>query len=309
MIPLYSKKQICAFLVSNLGVALVAFGFLMLTTSLLLGDGLSERMLDQIRAKTIRDLATSINFTSPIEQIIVLGDGRSEVKGRHKLCGGELWIDYLSESLNANLHSYAHGYSAVSEQAGYAKGRHGISKRKKRYMSDEGNSVATQVASILNEFRTPDYNSQSTLFVLVVSPRSNSHAQLTEGVNTLILNPHISARRILIIDTLSNGNSSNGNNSDSDKTNNGEMADSQSVVSGIINDPSLDILVYDSRGFLNRMQREHYKYGLRYPNHACIYNKIKRCNKPERFFWCDSSRVGSKAHLFLADDIVRKHFL
>ncbi|KAJ1926618.1 hypothetical protein FBU59_007298 [Linderina macrospora] len=135
-----------------------------------------------------------------------------------------------------------------------------------------------------------------TLFVLVTDPSTEGESLqgAVRAANRLILDQRTHARRILLVDQPSSGHT---------------VSSSNDLAKSLISDPSVDMRVYDSIGFLAKMQREHYKYGLRYPNHPCIYSETKRCKKPERFFWCDSSRVGSKAHFFMADDILRNHFV
>ncbi|KAJ1943024.1 hypothetical protein EC988_006341 [Linderina pennispora] len=136
--------------------------------------------------------------------------------------------------------------------------------------------------------------SDRTLFVLVTDPANGPALDnVVRATNRLILDPRTRARRLLLIDQPSIHTRSITNN----------------LTNALISDPSVDMRTYDSMGFLAKMQREHYKYGLQFPNHPCIHSEKKRCKRPERFFWCDSSRVGSKANFFLAEDIVRRHFV
>ncbi|KAI8319163.1 hypothetical protein GQ54DRAFT_320500 [Martensiomyces pterosporus] len=296
-------RRIVQWVTNNRTFILAVLVFLALAMSLLLGD-IPPEASDLVSAQTYRDLLSSDigNRSRPIERIVVFGDAGAEVddRWRSKLCGGNLWMDHLAEALGADLYSYAHGYSIVNTKVEYAKGER-VVRKKSRMSGDNGMDVSMQVARILNNYAKHTADGRA-LYVLVVDPSNSANGTieaLSSGANKLILSPQIRARRLLVVDAPSPAPTSR------HMSNGGSL----SLASVLINDPSVELLVYDSNGFLTRMQREHYKYGLRFPDHPCIYNEIKRCNKPDRFFWCDASRVGSKAHFFLADDIIKKHFM
>ncbi|KAJ2781723.1 hypothetical protein GGI15_003142 [Coemansia interrupta] len=252
------------------------------------------------------------NHSRPISEIVVFGMAGKETDDtkRAKLCGGNLWIDHLAEALNADLVSYAHGYSIRNKTI--VDRRILTSRRSERVKSPLGNGqtvpVYQQVRDILANPEKDTASSLATLFILVVDPPSvrNESGEgevtakaLVQAANDLILNPRINARRLLVIDTPMSAS----------RPQKSLPFDSLDLSSRLVTDPSVEISTYDSHGFLRRMQSEYYKYGLKHPDSPCIYNQARRCNRPDRFFWCDREHVGSKAHFFMADDIIRKHFL
>ncbi|KAJ2719232.1 hypothetical protein GGI07_005341 [Coemansia sp. Benny D115] len=298
------------------------------------GSGSGSSLLSQSPQSTVPPM----NNTRPISEIVVFGDAGRETmdKQRARLCGGSLWIDHLAEALGADLVSYAHAYQIRQQQqqqqgqpSGVRSGAVHRGGRRVKTMLGDGvpGSIEYQVRAIFGRNSQNDTSSAqhqapaaAKLYVLLAdvggsSVQERNAARLIKAANELILSSSTQARRILVIDTpigrgagsISDGSSNSNNDNDSGKP--GALRDSLAVASQLVSDPTIDISVYDARGFLQRMQTEYYKYGLRYPNHPCIYNEARRCTKPDRFFWCDRERVGSKAHYFLADDIVKKHFM
>ncbi|KAJ2805207.1 hypothetical protein H4R20_002181 [Coemansia guatemalensis] len=283
---------------------------IVLTASVLL-TGIPPPAQDLIFATTHRDLApTHGNRTRPVDRIIVLGDAGHEISNqqRAKLCGGNLWIDHLAEALGADLISYAHGYSIRSTQIG----KHSASRieRVKSPLSANGQvlPIHSQMLQIIDNAPKSASASMRTLYVVVADPQSATESNkmqssvLAETANSLILNQRTSARRLLLLDTPMSRSSKNQRG----KPYSGLSKD---LAAKLINDPAVEVDVYDSQAFLLQMQRQFYKYGLRFPNSACLHSQNRRCTKPDRFFWCDHAQIGSKAHFFLADDIIKRHYM
>ncbi|KAJ1839283.1 hypothetical protein LPJ70_005118 [Coemansia sp. RSA 2708] len=277
---------------------------LMLAASVLL-TGIPPPANDRIYVKTHRELDAA-NYTRPIGQIIVFGDAGRETddQRRAKLCGGNLWIDHLAEALGADLISYAHGYAIRSTVIDRIRGYTRI-ERVKSPIGHGGIAPIYRQAEKVARFmaESPD---KPTLFVLVVDPAQraagSSELQLTAlatAANKLILDSGIRAHRFLIIDTPMPR-----------RTDIQQTSLSAELAGMLVHDPSVEIDAYDAPAFLQRMQLEFYKYGLRHPNRACIvHERTRRCTKPDRFFWCDNSHVGNKAHFFMADDIIKNYFM
>ncbi|KAI7822743.1 hypothetical protein BX661DRAFT_172914 [Kickxella alabastrina] len=301
------------------GYTLTILVTLALTASLLL-TGIPPETSDHIFAQTHRHPhhAQQANNSRPITQIIVFGNAGAETNdhNRAKLCGGNLWVDHLAEALSADLVSYAHGYTIRNKTI--VDSRIIASTRTERVKSPMGDGkvepVYKQIRHIFQNPPEDTLKAVTTLFVLLANPTGELSAEdqqdefdaLAQATNELILSSTTRARRLLVIDTPMAINSSS---TTTGATKGHRVFDSMYMAQQLVSDPSIEINIYDSRGFLKRMQNEYYKYGLKYPNHPCIYNQIRRCNKPDRFFWCDKDRVGNKAHFYLADDIVKKLFM
>ncbi|KAJ1882977.1 hypothetical protein H4R99_001207 [Coemansia sp. RSA 1722] len=260
----------------------------------------SSQASDPIYAKTYRDLpSTFTNHSRPITNIVVFGDAGRETDDskRSKLCGGNLWIDHFAESLQANLVSYAHGYSVINKTI---HDRHFLSTRIERVKAPLENGQPMSLDQQITRIFSNPYMEElslSTLYVLLVDPSSiaTDIHMLAKAANQLLLTKKI--HRLLVLDTpLPFGRKSLG-------------FDSMQLGSHLVNDRSIDTVTYDSHGFLRRMQDNYYKYGLRHPDRACVHTQRIRCLKPDRFFWCQSGRIGDKAQFYLADDIIQKHFL
>ncbi|KAJ1988046.1 hypothetical protein GGI25_005484 [Coemansia spiralis] len=240
---------------------------------------------DPIYVKTHQQLGIC---KQQFDQIIAFGIASLSETNDHvraKLCGGDLWIDHIAESLNADLISYAHGYAIRNKYIGtYPNGMSRWDRVKTPIGRGEIHSAETQVEQIIAKSTVP----KETLFVLIVDTLANK-TQLAHMTNKLILHPQVNARRILMITT--------------------GVSDPDTIVaSKVINDPRVEISTYDSVLFLQKMQNEHYKYGLRDNNNPCVLNTRMRCSRPERFFWCREGSIGSRAHFFLADDIIKTHY-
>ncbi|KAJ1727523.1 hypothetical protein LPJ61_004522 [Coemansia biformis] len=283
-------------LADHRGYAVSVLAMVLLAAAVLM-TGIPQEAQDRIYASTHRDLATG-NQTRPVDTIIVFGDAGSETNNqqRAKLCGGSLWIDHIAEALGADLASHAHAYS-IQTRIISARGR------TERVVSPIGNGNVQPINMQVREIMKAVPNAaHRTLYVLVADsarPETDRAMQidaLAAAANNLILST--SARWFLVIDTPT-------------ARRGGRHAAglSMELAARLINDPQVEVAVYDSVGFLQRMQREYYKYGLRFPDRACVHSKRRWCTKPDRFFWCDSSHVGSKAHFYMADDIIRKHLM
>ncbi|KAJ1850227.1 hypothetical protein LPJ73_003544, partial [Coemansia sp. RSA 2703] len=270
---IYSSRQTNS---RNFIVTLVAT--LSLVFSVLLA-GIPGDTSDRVFAKTHRDLPrTATNHSRPISEIVVFGMAGKETDDskRAKLCGGNLWIDHLAEALNADLISYAHGYSIRNKTI--VDRRILTSKRSVRVKSPLGNGQVTpvyqQIRDIMAMPEKDTSSSLTTLFILVVDPPSaqnqsekseNTAETLVQAANDLILNPRINVRRLLVIDTpMSTG-----------RPQKSLPFDSLDLSSRLVTDPSVEISTYDSHGFLRRMQSEYYKYGLKHPDSPCIYNQAR----------------------------------
>ncbi|KAJ2844890.1 hypothetical protein J3B02_004832 [Coemansia erecta] len=140
-------------------------------------------------------------------------------------------------------------------------------------------------------------DSSQVLYVLLVDPTSKTTTieMLSKAANEILLTKQIS--RLLILDTpLPFSKEPAG-------------FDSLQLSNYLVNDPRIELMTYDSNGFLRYMQENYYKYGLRHPENPCVYTQRIKCSRPERFFWCQAGKIGDKAHYFMADDIIQKHFL
>ncbi|KAJ1806067.1 hypothetical protein LPJ56_005207, partial [Coemansia sp. RSA 2599] len=232
--------------------------------------------------------------------IVVFGDAGRETddRKRSKLCGGNLWIDHFAESLQANLVSYAHGYTITNKTI---PDRHFLSTRTERVKAPLGNGQPVPLDQQIQQIfmHTSNDNSQkTTLYILLVDPSSSTTSidGLSKAANEVLLTKTVS--RLLVLDTPLPFKQ---------KKTNG--FDSMQLSSHLINDPSIQMVTYDSHGFLRYMQDNYYKFGLRHPDHPCIHTQRIKCSRPDRFFWCQAGRIGDKAHYYMADDIIQKHFL
>ncbi|KAJ2778278.1 hypothetical protein H4R18_004698 [Coemansia javaensis] len=278
--------------------ALPALALLLLAAALLLLPGIPQDARDRVYAATHRDLRTG-NRSRPIDTVIVLGNAGSEADNRlrAKLCGGSLWIDHLAEALGADLVSHAHAY-AVRSQVISARGR---TERVISPIADGSvQPIHAQAHAVARAAQAAPPH--ATLYVLVADPTAGANstgaqvAALAAAANDLIL--HAGARRFLAIDAPTAA-----------RDGAARAGVSMALAERLINDPRVEVAAYDSASFLRRMQRDFYKYGLRYPDHACVHGRYRPCARPDRFFWCDHAHVGSKAHFFMADDIVQSHLM
>ncbi|KAJ2772811.1 hypothetical protein IWQ56_000076 [Coemansia nantahalensis] len=283
----HAAREYRGFAASTVATALVVAAVLL--------AGIPQEAQDRVFATTHRDL-DSANNTRPIDQIVVFGHAGSETRNelRARLCGGSLWIDHIAEALGADLVSHAHGY-AVRTRTISARGR------TERVVAPLGDGAVQPLAAQLREVveaAAAAADVRRTLHVLVADPahaagnRTAQVAALAAAANELVLQSGV--RRVLVVDA---------------PTARRLRGLSMELAAALISDPAVDVAVYDSVGFLERMQREYYKYGLRFPDRPCVHSQRRWCTKPDRFFWCDASHVGSKAHFYMADDIVKKHFM
>ncbi|KAJ2910895.1 hypothetical protein GGI21_000384 [Coemansia aciculifera] len=279
-----------------------------LTASLLL-TGIPLDANDRVFATTHQDLllTSDINHTRPIDQIIVIGDaGRESTAQDHeqraKLCGGNLWIDHLAEAMGADLISHAHGYAI--RKTVIARNIRGLlrEERVKSPLAKHGivEPIYAQVLAATNTTVTTD--TSNSLYIIIADPSVAAYestlSALTRAANDLILSTNTRARRILVIDTPTPLHKSTA-----------DIDASLRLAESIITDPSIELHTFSASRFLQQMQTEYYKYGLRFPDHPCVLGQAKRCRRPDRFFWCEHDRVGSKAHFFLADEIIQRHFM
>ncbi|KAJ2807537.1 hypothetical protein H4S07_003574 [Coemansia furcata] len=283
------------------GLLISLIAAVVLAASLLL-TGIPLDANDRVFAQTHQDLNTG-NRTHPIDQIIVIGDagGETDDHQRAKLCGGNLWIDHLADALGADLISYAHGYAIRNTIIG--RNIHGMTRHERvktplaRFGTIE--PIYAQALAAANGTNASDPNN---LYVIIADPSATAYAAtaeaLAQAANDLILGSTTRARRLLIIDTPTRLLKSP---QDEDA--------SIRLAESIVTDPSVKVHTFSAARFLQRMQTEYYKYGLRFPDHPCILSQAKKCRRPDRFFWCENDRVGSKAHFFLADEIIQRHFM
>lgn len=288
--------------------AILTFATLLILTASLLLTGIPPEASDQSYIKTFHDTNITMmgSQSQPIHHVIVLGDAGVEINDqrRAKLCGGNLWIDHLAEALGADLATYAHGYHIRQRVVG----RHQMYKRIERVKvpmdrQATGEEIAPlhiQVQQIIEQQQLG--NSQEVLYILMAGSLVSATARdldvLAEAANQLILDPTTLARRLLVIDTPIPANASSSS-----------AFSVNDVAARLIHDSRVLTNTFDASGFLARMQTDHYKYGLKYPDHPCVFSPTRKCNRPDRFFWCQQGQVGNRAHFFLANDLIRRYFM
>ncbi|KAJ2469782.1 hypothetical protein GGI02_003312 [Coemansia sp. RSA 2322] len=303
-VPGSTNLQERQLLSSMLGLVMLLAAFTILTASLLLTD-IPLDASDHVYAHTrLNRVASTVNQTRPIDRIIVVGDagGETNDQQRAKLCGGHLWIDHLAQALDADLISHAHGYSIKSTVID----RNIRGARIERVKSPLARLGAIEPiykqARTITALNSSTSQSHRTLYVLLADPSAAEYdataKALATAANDIILSNNTQARRLLVIDTPTKQRKPTVNSNSM-----------QLLSESIISDPSVEIMEFSAASFLQRMQTDYYKYGLRFADRPCIYSETRRCRQPDRFFWCDAGRVGSKAHYFLADEIISSHFL
>ncbi|KAJ2873358.1 hypothetical protein GGH93_003297 [Coemansia aciculifera] len=281
----YASKWQNPYQFRGLLVSLIAAA--VLAASLLL-TGIPLEANDRVFAQTHRDLDTFGNRTHSIDQIVVIGDagGETDDHQRAKLCGGNLWIDHLSEALGADLVSYAHGYEIRRTVIG--RNNRGMERveRVKTPLARYG-AIEPIYAQALAVANTTIASDMRVLYIIIADPSATAYTAMAEALaqaaNDLILGS-TRARRLLIIDTPTRLLKSTQPNDDA----------SMRLAESIVTDPSVKVHTFSASRFLQRMQSEYYKYGLRFPDHPCVLSQAKKCRRPDRFFWCEHDRVGTQ---------------